>query len=135
MEVIRVKQKAQRPLVFLQEKFKKETGQELPRWVVKSLIKKYGFQRVIGHLKEINLSNKKNPIGYLTEAIKNNWQIWREPDYLKRYRIKKAKELKEAEKFRAAQGEYTDPYLRQLERDNEQRRKIEWQKATLLKNT
>lgn len=129
MEVNRVKQKAKRPLVFLQDKFKKESGQRLPRWVVKSLIKKYGFQKTIQCLNDLDFSNKKNPIGYLTEAIRNNWQA--EPEYLKEYGIKKAEEIKEANELRKSREVETSSYLRQLELDNQKRQQLEKQKQRL----
>lgn len=130
MEDYRVKQKAQRPLVFLQDKFKKESGQRLPKWVVKSLIKKYGFQKTIRCLTDLNFSNKKNPIGYLTEAVRNDWKS--EPEYLKQYDIKKAKEIKEANELRKKRGVETNSYLRQLELDNQKRQYLEKQKQKLL---
>jgi len=132
MEEYRNKQKARRPLVFLQQKFKKETGEILPRWVIKNLIKKYGFDRVIGQLKETNFSNTKNPIGYLTEAIKNNWKIWREPEYLKRYRVKKEADVKESKKLRIRRG-VKDSYLQELEYENQKRQRIERQKELLCR--
>lgn len=118
MEDHRVKQKAQRPLVFLQNKFQKETGEILPRWVFKNLIKRYGFNKVIDCLKEMDFSNSDNPIAFLTAAIKNGWRVFKEPEYLKQYEIEKAEEIKQAEILRASRipREYKDKeYLRRQE--------------------
>lgn len=130
MEDYRVKQKAKRPLVFLQNKFKKESGQRLPRWVVKSLIKKYGFKKTIRCLTDLNFSNKKNPIGYLTEAVKNDWKP--EPEYLKQHETEKAEEIKEANELRKSREVEISSYLRQLELDNQKRQQLEKQKQKLL---
>jgi len=128
MEEYRNKQKAQRPLVFLQQKFLKETGEKLPRWVVKNLIKKYGFQRVIDHIKEFDFSDAKNPIGCLTAAIKNNWKALRRPEYLEKYKVEKKEQLREAENLRLDRSKtYGREYY-----ENERRRELRSQ-AELIK--
>jgi len=123
MEEYRNKQKAQRPLVFLQQKFEKETGKRLPRWVIKSLIKKYGFSRVISCLQEIDFSNSREPIAFLTVAIKNGWRNFKKPEYLKQYEIEKAEQLKKAKDYKANRsvGEYIN---NQNQRDNERRQAL-----------
>lgn len=126
MEEYRNKQKAQRPLVFLQQKFEKETGEILHRWVVRSLIKKYGFDRVINCLQEMDFSNSKEPIAFLTSAIKNGWWVFKEPEYLEQYKVEKAEQLKEAENYRANRllRELNNPDQRANERRQALRRQL-----------
>jgi hypothetical protein len=73
--VVNNKQQQENVVVEIQKLFKEKSNTELPKKVVRNLLKQSNEEKIKQNIKRLNFHNADNPVGLLISSIEEDWDL------------------------------------------------------------